>query len=44
MSGTSEVGVNRNSVGFKLKLHLVKGTVVKNAKNSGGIQFGNKVS
>ena len=37
VSGTSDVGVDRNSVGFYLKLHLVKVIVVGYAKDSGEV-------
>ena len=42
VSGNSKVGVNRNSVGFYLKLHLLKGTVGENCGVSGEVQFGGK--
>ena len=38
--GTSEVEVDRKSVVFKIKLHLVKGIAGKNSKDSGGVRFG----
>ena len=39
VSGNSKVGVNRNSVGFYLKFHLVQGIVCGNAKDYGDICF-----
>ena len=43
MNGTSDVGLNVNSIGFQLKLHLVKGIVGGNADDYGDIQFGKEV-
>ena len=39
VSGTSEVGMNINSVGFWIKFHLVKFIVGVNANDSGEISF-----
>ena len=40
VNGTSKVEVNGESVGFQLKLYLVKGISGGNAECSGEIQFG----
>ena len=40
MSGTSEVVVDRYSVGFQLKLHLVKVILGGNAEDSDEVWFG----
>ena len=40
VSGTYEVGSNIKSFGFYLKIHLVKGIIGGNAKNSGKIRVG----
>ena len=40
VSGTSNIGVDRNSVAFKFKLHLVKGIVGGDSKDSGEVRFG----
>ena len=37
VSATYKVGVDRNSVGFYLKLYLVKDIVGVNAKDSGDV-------
>ena len=42
-SGTSEVRVDIKSVGFELKLYLVKGIIGGNIENSGESRFGNNV-
>ena len=43
MSGNSEVGVNGESVGFLIKLYLVKGIVGGYSEDFGDIQFGEEV-
>ena len=40
VSGTSDVGLNGKSIGFYIKLHLVKGILGGNAEDSGEIRFG----
>ena len=40
ISGTSEVGVDRNIIDFWCKLHLVKVIIGGNSKNSGEVRFG----
>ena len=40
VSGTSEVRMDRKSIGFYLNFHSVKGAVCGNSKGSGYIWFG----
>ena len=40
VSGTFKIRVKRKSVGFFIKLHLVKGIVGGNSKDSSDIWFG----
>ena len=39
VSGTSDIRVGRNNIGFYLRFNLEKGIVGGNAKDSGEIQF-----